>query len=130
MSEKSRSGKFVSFFMRHIITGNMTFVRWPDGPHVAGVPPIIVNFSSLEDKSHVWKCLKDGCRNTTVVVTQDSTSRREKAGIVKIKRKRKGSDFHANCHHSRDPTLNADSNNIDDECEHEDDKNDKNRSEL
>ena len=109
----------------------MKYIRWPEGPHVAGVPPIIVNFSSLEDKSHVWKCLKDGCRKTTVVVTQDSKSRREKLGIVQIKRKRKTSDFHANCRHSRDSSfLNADGSNIDDDCGHDDFKDDKSRLEL
>ena len=77
----------------------------------------------------MWKCLKDGCRNADVVVTQDSKSRREKAGIIQKKRKRKMSDFHANCHHSKESNfLNSDCSKIDDDWVN--DKKDKNRSEL
>ena len=77
----------------------------------------------------MWKCLKDGCRNANVVVTQDSKSRREKAGIVEKKRKRKMSDFHCNCHHSKDSNfLNSDCSKTDDDLVN--DKNDKNRFEL
>ena len=62
-----------------------------------------MNFSNLEDKNLVWKCMKDGCRNANVVVTQDSRARRDGAGIAQKPRRRKMSDFHANCHHSKDP---------------------------
>ena len=95
---------------------------------MGGVPPIIVNFSLLEDKLHVWKCLKDGCRNSPVVVTQDSKYRREQAGIVIQKRKRKSSDFHANCRHSSDANfLHSDCSNFGDEKEDGDETHDKNR---
>ena len=104
------------------------YYRWQEGPRVGSVPPIIVNFSSLEDKCHVWKCLKDGCRNTKVVVTQDSKSRREKAGIVQKKRRRKPSNFHCKCFHSRDSNFLSDECHIkNDDFELENDKNDKTR---
>ena len=82
---------------------------WDDGPFVAGVPPVLVNFFSYEDKTLVWRCLKDGCRGTSVVVTQDSRTRDK--GVYKMKKKRKKSNFHAKCHHP------LDSDNIDDSCE-------------
>ena len=98
---------------------------------MAGVPPIIVNFSSLEDKCHVWKCLKDGCRNSNAVVTQDSKSRRERAGIVQQKRRRKVSDFHAKCRHSKDSSfLDSDCSNHDEDTENGNEKNDKDRFEF
>ena len=51
----------------------------------------------------VWRCLKNGCRGASVVVTQDSRTREEKDGIIKTKRRRRKSNFHAKCHDS-DPT--------------------------
>ena len=85
---------------------------------MAGVCPVLVTFFSHEDKALVWRCLKDGCRGTSVVVTQDSRTRREKEGVVKIKRRRKKSNFHAKCHHP------ADSDNINDSCDAADEDSD------
>ena len=51
----------------------------------------------------VWKCLKNGCRGTSVVVTQDSRTREDKDGIIKTKKRRRKSSFHAKCHDS-DPS--------------------------
>ena len=82
-----------------------------DGPLVARAPPILVNFLSFEEKSLVWRCLKDGCRSTSVVVTQDSGSRRDKAGIIVTKKKKKKINFHARCHHP------IDSGFVDDSCD-------------
>ena len=77
--------------------------RWPDGPVVNCVPPILVNFSTLEDKSLVLNSLKEGCKTPKVYVTTDSKSRRENAGITLMKRKRKKSDYHAHCFLPTDP---------------------------
>ena len=76
--------------------------RWDDGPTVGGAAPILVYFACNEDKTAVWKCLKNGCRSTSVVVTQDSKARREKDENSILTKRRKKSSFHANCYASAD----------------------------
>ena len=72
-------------------------LRWEQGPLIAGVPPVLANFSSVDDKELVWRCLKDGCRTTSVVVTQDSNTRMKKEGEMKKRRKKSKSSYHAKC---------------------------------
>ena len=65
----------------------------------------MVNFSSFEDKTLVWTSWNDGFKTPNVIVTKDSRSRREKAGLLMKKKKRKKSDYHANCFISTDSNL-------------------------
>lgn len=70
-----------------------------------------MKFSSQDDKALVWSSLKDGCKNTGVVVTKDSRSRSEKNETNMAKKKgktQKKSNYHANCAHSVDDEVGDD----------------------
>ena len=71
--------------------------RWHEGPVVHGAFPILVDFSSFEDKAMVWKSWRDGFQSPNVFVTKDSRSRREKARLSMTRKKRKKSDYHSRC---------------------------------
>jgi len=71
--------------------------RWHEGPVVGDSFPILVDFSSFEDKSLVWKSWKEGFKTPGVFLTKDSRSRREKAGLSVKRKKKTKNDYHAKC---------------------------------
>ena len=49
--------------------------RWEEGPALADLQPVVLEFHEKKDKLEVYNCLREGLEKSGCVITEDSRSR-------------------------------------------------------